>query len=101
MKLKSEASGFPDSVRSPEDGERYVESFWQSEGIRLDSECTRFNAVKLGLAKLYLNSMWGKLTERIITEPKELYGFLATPGIEEVNLVFASDVVVWLSWKHG
>jgi len=38
---------------------------------------------------------------KIITEPKELYGFLATPGIEVVNLVFASDDVVWLSWKRG
>jgi len=38
---------------------------------------------------------------KIITEPKELYGFLATPGIEEVNLVFTSDDVVWLSCKRG
>jgi len=52
--------------------------------------------------------MWGKFTERngrtktkIITEPRELYGFLATPDIEVTNLVFASDDVVWLSWKHG
>jgi len=52
--------------------------------------------------------MWGKLTERndrtktkIITEPRELYSFLATPDIEVTNLVFASDDVVWLSWKHG
>jgi len=30
----------------------------------------------------------------IITEPKELYGFLDTPGIELANLVFASDDVV-------
>ena len=50
--------------------------------------------------------MWGKLTERIdrtrtkiITEPHELYRFLATPGVEVTNLAFASDDVVWLSWK--
>jgi len=51
--------------------------------------------------------MWGKLTERndrtktkIITEPRELYCFLATPDIDVTNLVFASDDFVWLSWKH-
>jgi len=38
---------------------------------------------------------------KIITEPRELYGFLATPDIEVTNLVFASNDVVWLSWKHG
>jgi len=52
--------------------------------------------------------MWGKLTERrdrtqskVISEPKELYSFLATPGIEVTNLAFASDDVVWISWKHS
>ena len=38
---------------------------------------------------------------KIISEPKELYGFLATHGIEVVNLVFANEDVVWLSWKRG
>jgi len=77
LKLKAEASAYHGWVRSPEDEDRYVELFWQSEGIRLDRECIKFNAAKRGLAKLRLNSMWGKLTERndrtmtkIITEPK-------------------------------
>jgi len=42
--------------------------------------------------------MWGKLTERnnrtkskIISDPHEIYNFLATPGIEVANLMFASD----------
>ena len=50
--------------------------------------------------------MWGKLTERnnntntkIIREPKELYGFLATPGIVVASLTFASDDVIWASWR--
>ena len=33
---------------------------------------------------------------KLITEPKELYGFLAAPGIEEMNLVFANDNLVWM-----
>ena len=64
LKLKVEASGYSGRVRSPEDEDRYVESFWQSEGLRLDREFIRFNAAKRGLAKLCLNSMWEKLTER-------------------------------------
>ena len=50
--------------------------------------------------------MWGNLMERndrtrtkIITEPHELYRILATPGVEVTNLAFASENVVWLSWK--
>jgi hypothetical protein len=52
--------------------------------------------------------MWGKLTERpnrtkteLISEPKELYKFLSTPGIEVVSLLFASDQVVWVSWHYA
>jgi len=52
--------------------------------------------------------MWVKLTERndrsltkIIKEPKDLYGFLSTLGIEVTNLIFASDDVIWFSWKYG
>ena len=36
LKLKAEASGYPGRVHSPEDEERYVESFWTSEGIRMN-----------------------------------------------------------------
>jgi len=50
--------------------------------------------------------MWGKLMERnnrtkskMVSDPQKLYTFLATPGIEVANLVFASDDVVWASWS--
>jgi len=108
LKLNSEASGYPGWVRSPEDEELYVETFWKNEGIRLDRESIKSNAAKIGLAKLCLNSTWGKLPERnvrtqtrVISEPKVLYNFLATPGIEVTNLAFASDELVWISWKHS
>ena len=36
---------------------------------------------------------------KIITEPHELYRFLAARGVEVTNLAFDSDDVVWLLWK--
>jgi len=103
-KIKAEASCYPSWVRSLEDEVRFIESFEHSEGRRLDKDSIEFNAAKRGLAKLCLNPMWGKLTERndrtkttIITEPRELSSFLATPDIEMTNLVFGRDDVVWLS----
>ena len=84
-----EARGYPGWVRSPADEEPYVDTFWKKEGIRLDREGIKSNAAKRGLAKLCLNSMWEKLTEindrtqsKVISEPKDLYNFVATPGIE-------------------
>jgi len=77
----------------------------QSEMIDVECEAVRHNAAKRSLAKFCLNSLWVKLTERhnrakskIIYDPHELYRFLATPGIEFANLMFASDEVVWSSW---
>jgi hypothetical protein len=108
LKLKAEASGYPSWVRTPEDEDRYINAFVASEGILLDRNNIRPNAAKRALAKLCLNSMWGKLTEsnhrtmtELISDPQELYKFLATPGIEVVNLLFASDNVVWISWKYA
>ena len=64
LKLKEEASGYTAWVRSPADEDKYIESFWKSEGIRLDRETIKTNAVKRGLAKLCINSIWGNLTKR-------------------------------------
>jgi hypothetical protein len=39
------------------------------------------------------------MKSKMITDPRELYKFLATLGVELVNMMFASDDVVWTSWK--
>ena len=79
-----------------------------SEGIQINRNAIRPNAAKRALVKLCINSMWGKLTEsnhrtmtEIVSNTQELYNFLATLGIEVVNLLFASDHVVWISWKYA
>jgi len=36
----------------------------------------------------------------LISNPQDLYRFLATPGVEVVNLIFASDCVAWASWRY-
>ena len=35
----------------------------------------------------------------LISDPKELYRFLATPVFEVINLEFANDAFFWVSWK--
>jgi len=85
-----------------------VDSFWQSEEIRLEKEAIMYKAAKRGVTKVCLNSIWGKLTEgndrpitKMIMEPKDLHGFLATPGVEVKNLAFVNDEVGYISWKYG
>jgi hypothetical protein len=94
-------------VQCPEDDDGYISEFKKSECILLEKENISFNPAKHGLAKLCLNSKWGKLTERnnrnrtkMITDQQELYRFHATPGVEVAALVFASDIVVCALWRH-
>jgi len=98
LKLKPEASGFPSRVRTPSDEDRYVEEFRQSERIILNKDSICKNASKRGLAKLCLNSLWSKLCEnpirkqtQLISDPQDLYRFLATPGI----LVIRRRLCLW------
>jgi len=37
----------------------------------------------------------------LISQPAELYRFLVTPGVEVQNMLFANDVVVWISWQYS
>jgi hypothetical protein len=106
-KLKAEASGSPSWVQGPEDEDRYIQYVRESEGIEFDKAMIQKNAAKRGLAKLCLNSFWGKLTEsskrpqnNMIDDPQELFRFLATPGIDLTNLLFAGDEVVRVTWKY-
>jgi hypothetical protein len=106
LKLKADASGFPSWVRTPEDEEQYIETFYAREGVPLDRDAIRPNAAKRGQAKLCLNSLWSKLAEhqnrtqtKLISDPHELCTFLATAGVEVVNL-FDSDTVVWAPWIY-
>ena len=88
----------------PEEEERYYHSFRESEGIDLDKASIKNNAAKRGLANLCLNNIREKITGRnntthtkLISNPKELYRFLAKPVIEALNPGFANEEFVWVS----
>jgi hypothetical protein len=107
LKFKAEASGYPNWVQCPDDEDQYINEFHKSEVIQRDKDAIAPNPAKLGLAKFCLNSMRGELTERnnrtrtkMITNPQELYRFLATPDIEVATMVFADDDVVCASWRY-
>ena len=54
LKLKAEASGYPSWVRTLEDEEQYIETFYAREGVQLNRDAIRPNAAKRDLAKLCL-----------------------------------------------
>ena len=61
LKIKQEASGYPKDCVTPEQKQVYVSEYLEHEGIKLDPEKITHNPGLRALAKLMLNSFWGKL----------------------------------------
>ena len=58
LKLKQQASGFPDNVQSEQEKDKYIENYMLHEGILLDKNLIVKNPGLRSLLKLALNSFW-------------------------------------------
>lgn len=70
LKIKQEAAGWPSKDMSDEDKKRYLRDYKAREGIELNASNigdTR-NSGRYAVAKLYLNSLWGKFGQRLSEE---------------------------------
>ena len=61
LKIKQEASGYPKECVTDEQKQRYIDEYYQHEGIRLDPNKIEYNPGLRSLAKFALNSLWGRL----------------------------------------
>ena len=59
LKIKQEASGYPKHCVTDEQKQRYIDEYYEHEGIRLDPNKIEYNPGLRWLAKLMLNSLWG------------------------------------------
>ena len=92
LKLKQEASGYPDWCKTEEDMENFKQDYLEVEGILL--ELVEKNPGLRAIAKIMLNSLWGKLAQRenmtkteYISEPSK-YPDLVHPSkiVKNVNI---------------
>ena len=118
-KLKMEASGWPESCQTEEQKQAFFEEFYEREHIRLSYEELEKggNPGLRSLAKLMLNSMWGKFGQRPnktqvthFTDPDEFHEFLESdkyqiqkfqlyPDNEDVVDVFCFTHSKKTTWK--
>lgn len=64
LKLKIESSGFPPGIMTKEQRVQYIRFVKEKENIDLDEDSIRINKGMRLIAKLMLNSLWGKLAEK-------------------------------------
>lgn len=61
LQVKQEASGFPDWCVEEKTKRQYIQQYHDKEGIMLDYNRIQKNPGLRSLAKLMLNSFWGKV----------------------------------------
>lgn len=107
LKIKQEASGYPSWCLTQQDKERYVKEYFDHEGISLDPTKIDKNSGLRSLAKLMLNSFWGKFGQRenqtkasLIRDPKDFFALMTTPGIQ-VNIIRElNEDVLLVNWQN-
>ncbi|KAK4885045.1 hypothetical protein RN001_001316 [Aquatica leii] len=107
LKLKQESSGWPSWCTDDQAKERYVSEYLEREGIALDKSNISVNPGMRYIAKLCLNSFWGKFAQRenlmqssIIQDPYDLFKMLTDPSVEAHSLTTVDDETIILNWDR-
>jgi hypothetical protein len=95
LKEKIEASGWPRGCDTDEKKTEYVKQVEEREGIKIDPARIENNPGRRAIAKLMLNSFWGKFGQRdnlhqtrFIHDPKKYFDLLRSEAVE-IHDVFA------------
>ncbi|XP_032686577.1 uncharacterized protein LOC116851356 [Odontomachus brunneus] len=104
LQLKQEASGWPNECANDEGGkERYLREYEKIEGIVLNRSNISPNPGLRSVAKLCLNSFWGKFGQQSSTEivrTWESFTALLTSSEHEITDVLpVNDEVIYVSWR--
>ena len=103
LKAKMEASGWPDHCETMDDKIRYLAEVKHKDMVELDMEKVESNPGRKAVAKLMLNSFWGKFGMRdnlskteFIYKPKDFYQLLRSKSrkVQELHLVNENCMMV-------
>lgn len=109
IKIKQQASGWPSNCETESEKENYISKYLEVENIKLDPESIEKNAGLRSLAKLMLNSFWGKFGQRenmpktsIINDPAEFFEMLTNPHkiVNHIEIINENNVIVCWENKH-
>ncbi|XP_054259393.1 uncharacterized protein LOC128984131 [Macrosteles quadrilineatus] len=107
LKMKQEASGFPGWCETDEDKNKYIDDYFKKEGVQLEKDKIVKNGGLRSLAKLMLNSFWGKFGQRenqtkatIVRDPKTLFKMLTSSEIDVNRVQIVNDEVLVVSWEY-
>ncbi|CAG5896577.1 unnamed protein product [Menidia menidia] len=108
LKGKQEASGYPADAADEESRLKYIEDYRVNQGIRLNPDKIEVNPAKRQVAKLCLNSFWGKFAQRkdlpqttIVSKPEEFFNFMFSGKYTLSYFHFLTDETCMIQWKYN
>ena len=106
VKLKTEASGYPSWCISEADKEKYIQNFYEHEGIRLDAEKIKYNPGLRLIAKAFLNNLWGRLGLRdnlpkttFLRSPESFFEIVNDASNDITDFHIVTDDVIALTYE--
>ena len=106
LKIKQEASGFPEWVKCEEDKDKYIKQYLDNQGIQMEKEKIEVNPGLRAIAKLCLNSLWGKFGQRtnmgkceIVKNKEEFYKILFNDTYTDINWLEITEDKLQVSYK--
>lgn len=108
IKIKTEATGFPDWVRTEEDKDKYIRDYFDESEILLDKESIRKDPVLRAIAKNQLNSFYGKFAQRpnmeqceIVKTHAKMYELASDPTKEITGMITVDTDTALVNWKFA
>lgn len=88
LKIKQQASGWPHENMTNDEKSKYIRDYFEHEHVNLDPDSMESNPVMRNLAKISLNSQWGKMAQRklplteIVDSRTRLLRLLNAPNVK-------------------
>ena len=105
LKIKQESAGWPRWCQTPEQQQQYKRLYKEKEGITLQN--VEKNPGRKQVAKLMLNSFWGKFGERTnktkveqVKQPSQLYRLLTDSANDIQAIRICTDEVLEVVYKQ-
>ena len=92
LKIKQESSGWPTDCGNDTKRQQFIVDYLRQEQIALDMEAIHHNPGRRQTSKLYLNSLWGKMGQRLPEEFTTTHIVHDTPeGIRYFNNLMSKE----------
>ena len=106
LKIKQESSGWPVWCVDDDLQMKYIDDYYSAEGIHLEASKICQNPGRRAMAKMMLNSMWGKFGQRsnmpktqYVNKPVEYFSLMTSDDKEVVDIDFVNEDILQVQWR--